>query len=210
MHDLFQELASRWLLIPLIIGFIRYRHLFKAQRILFLLIVISGLVETAAIIIGYYGGQNNLPILHGYTVVEFSLLAWIFHLELRSFLGSWIIPGIIGGFIAFAIINATVFQKLTEFNTYMRSAEGFLVIGMIISYFYISLKELQIQHLHKSFHFWLSTGLFMYFSGNLVLFLYTNKLLVLENAELMPIFTVHAGLSILNYSIYSIALMCKL
>ncbi|MEO0473084.1 MAG: hypothetical protein AAF206_25945, partial [Bacteroidota bacterium] len=63
--------------------------------------------------------------------------------------------------------------------------------------------------LAETFMFWFGTAILLYFSGNLLLFLYSSLVASLDVETNYQIWGIHAVLNILLYSMYTIALWSK-
>jgi hypothetical protein len=92
------------------------------------------------------------------------------------------------------------------FNTYARSLEGILVIILCLSWCYQTLTEMKIRALQQDPVFWTNTGFLLYFSGNVLLFTFSNYILNINHALNQYIWAFHALFSILLYFFITIGL----
>ena len=91
------------------------------------------------------------------------------------------------------------------FNTYARPIGNILFIFFAISYYYKLLKDLKVRYLERNPMFWINTGILIYFSGSLFLFIFSNY--ILKNVQLNILFwAIHAGLNIFIHIFYAIGL----
>jgi hypothetical protein len=91
----------------------------------------------------------------------------------------------------------------------MRTAEGVIILIFAGSYFVHEYKKQEIMFLQKTAGFWISGGLILYFSCNLLLFGFSELVFAQEKSIFQSIWTIHAVLTILLYISFTIAFLCK-
>lgn len=167
---------------------------------------------TAIAILGVYGAvlwvqkTNNLPILHVYTMIEFSTITLFYQVIFKETVPRHWFLILISCFIVFCLINALYIQSWQIFNTYPRTLESITVIGFSLCYYYrITHQNLYLQ-IEKSPIFWINTGLFIYFSGGFLLFTLSNYILPLSLSIRLLVWQLHALLSIIMYVLIFIGL----
>lgn len=160
-----------------------------------LLITIIGTYSTYL----WFMRKNNLPLLHIYTMAEFSTIMLFYKVIFKSYIKKiWFIILIIS-FIAFCLVNVFYIQNWYMFNTYPRTLESVIVISSSLYYYYkITRQSLYIQ-IEKSPTFWINTGFFIYFSGSFLLFTLSNYILPLDREFNMMVWQFHALLSLILY-----------
>ncbi|MBN8679584.1 MAG: hypothetical protein J0M29_15245 [Chitinophagales bacterium] len=151
-------------------------------------------------------GNNNLWLLHLYTPLEFICILWFYSLVLVSLAKrKWFVwLGL--GFAVLSALNTAFLQPALTFNTYARSLEGILVIILCLSWCYQTLTEMKIRALQQDPVFWTNTGFLLYFSGNVLLFAFSNYILNINHALNQYIWAFHALFSILLYFFITIGL----
>lgn len=194
--------------LPFLVGLVRIRTLSVPQRWLLVLVVWSLLNEGAARLSAHFWG-TNLPLMHLYVAVEFALLAWMFHLELRPWLGRKAIPLLMGAFGVFWLANLIFIQGPFEFASHPRTVESILIFLLSLSWFYQVFREQRIRRLERHFYFWLSIAVLLYFTGNLLLWVFGTFVLVQTPEVFNEIWTIHALLNIFLHILYAIALLCR-
>jgi len=191
-----------------IIGCIRWRMLSASQRLLLLLVLITGMVEGAADLF-WRQSSNNLALFHGFTIVEFVLLGMIYRAQLNGLIPQRWISSTIIGFSGFAILNSLVWQPLTTFNTNAISISSFLLIGFALAYFYKLLRDMEYAKLERNPWFWFNIGVLLYYSSSFLLFTFNNRVIVLEPEAASVLYAVHAFFHILQYVFYSLTLWIR-
>lgn len=150
---------------------------------------------------------NNLYLLHIFTLLETILIGLMYKLYLRTKLpGVWVWGGIL-------IVWATEVAQnpfgpyLFEMNSYARSLSALFIIGLVVYYFYRLLIDLEERHLLRVPMFWFSTAFLFYFSGNLILFLFSGQLIKTVSAvDGVQMFVIHSILQITKNILLSIGL----
>ncbi|WP_343631640.1 hypothetical protein [Fluviicola sp.] len=143
---------------------------------------------------------NNLPLLHVFTVLEFCLLFAWYAVQSKSFLPRIWLFGMPVLFLLFALLDAFVLESLHSFNIYTRSLEAFIFIGCSVHWFIrsITLESKVVTGEQQALNY-MNAGFFIYFSGSLILFAFSNYINHLGRSLLMNIWTLHSLLLIVLY-----------
>ncbi len=197
--------ASFFIAFPVVLALFRYRQLGIAMRAIAAYVFLSGIIQITS---SYLNGQkqNNLWLLHLYTPLEFTCIVWFYSTVLQGFLKRAVFVWIGVGFALLSGLNSWFLQDPKTFNTYARSLEGILVILFCLVWCYKTLTEMKIKQLQKDPVFWVNTGFLLYFSGNVLLFAFSNYILGINRALNLYIWAFHAFFSILVYFFISIGL----
>lgn len=142
--------------------------------------------------------KNNLPVLHIYTMVEFTTIILFYQTIFKTYFSkrwAWLVISV---FLIFCLVNATYIQDWKMFNTYPRTLESILVIGASLYYYYKITRQTLYTQIEKSPVFWINTGFFIYFSGSFLLFTISNYILPFSFKFNMMVWQFHAFLSIVN------------
>jgi hypothetical protein len=207
-----EELA-RWLadisaysvLLPLAIGLVRWKKLDHIQRILMLLLFISFLFEFGAVWVNEQLGLPNLPLLHLFTVIQFTILISIFHKTLAPLFSNRWLWGLLIGFGLFAVADALFLSSLQSFNPLARLVESLILIACSFLYLNKTLQELKIQHLDREPMFWISAGVLIYFAGGFLIFISSNYIMPIKLTFFL-FWGLHAVLNTIANLFYFIAL----
>lgn len=195
------------IVLPFMVGLLKFRQHSKIQRLLFLLISVGVIVE---ILLDLNKNPDDLqPILYSiFTLVECCLLLYIFSLILVPFVQKkWFwIAGIF--FTALVLIDVLWWSNLEQFNTYSTAVESLFLIILPLIFFYKTLQELLIEHLEQEPIFWINVAVLLYFSSSLFIFLFTDFFKASDTA-LFVLWSIHGIFNILHNIFYSIALWLK-
>ncbi|HAS43337.1 MAG TPA: hypothetical protein DCS93_22850 [Microscillaceae bacterium] len=197
-------ISSASILLPAILALVLFKRQVLPLKSLSILIWIGALVEVAAQIMAN-NGKSNLPLLHVYVIIEFVLLGWMYQFNLYKLYNRYVIPIIIILFSIFSIINSLFIQSIYTFNTHNRPLSNLLLIVFAISYYYKLLKELKIRYLERNPMFWINTGILIYYSGSLFLFIFSNYIIKTRESWLL-VWHIHSILNIFINIFYTIGL----
>ena len=187
------------------IALFRYRKLDNVMKAVAWYVMLGGLVQVLS---SYENSQknNNLWLLHLYTPLEFACLVLFYSRTLEGMVKKSVFVGIGIGFAVLSALNSGFLQPVNTFNTYARSLEGIVVIVFCLSWCYRTLTEMKILKLEQDPVFWVNTGFLLYFSGNVLLFAFSNYILNINRALNLYIWAFHALFSILLYFFISVGL----
>lgn len=188
------------ILIPIFILIFKFKIAKTEFRLLFYYLIISGLINTTALILTRYH-VSNLPLLHLYTIVEavfiLSYLRQIFEdAKIKK-----ILLFIIFIFPIVCILNFSFLQSIYTFNTYTRPLEAILITFFCILYLYRS--GFSENWLNNPIN-WINMGILIYFPAACIIFILSNYFIASSNAVLKTmVWNVHAALVLLMYLIWA-------
>ncbi|CCH02947.1 hypothetical protein FAES_4948 [Fibrella aestuarina BUZ 2] len=149
----------------------------------------------------------NTYILHGYTILEFNIIALVYGRFFGHFYSRFFVPWLMAGFTVLALLNSAFIQPPTGGNAYARGLEAILVIALALLAFYKLLNELSARRLDKQPIFWINTGFLLYFAGSLFFLLFSNVVLYDSNQTLkFAVFALHVLLIVMMHVLISIGL----
>lgn len=206
----FTLFSTASVLLPLVIGIVTYSHHQKSQRLLFYLVVASVLTEVLA----YTFSKVLIPnviVYNSYTFINFNII-FLIYLEISS-------PHLKITFITFQIVfnifmvaNAMFIQAFTSFNSNSMISASVVFLLLALYHFYKLLKEVKYQRLEKNPLFWLSSGLIIYYSATLILFLYIDQISKTDQANVdlhLASWGLNSFFNLLRIAAFSIALWVR-
>lgn len=202
--------ASNFAVIPPIIFLLlRWRHFTPAQRWFGGVLFLVFLNQMVAFFIKQYLGWPNVPLYHVYLLIEAPGLFLLFRYRFNAAPLPKALLWTSIGFVALTLFNAFFLQAWLEVPAMPRTVEAILVVALVLYYFRFVFKEQKVKHLSRSFWFWVSAGAMLYFSSNLLLFIFTNILRDLDQELFIGVWAIHAVLNFMLYAFYSIAFLCQ-
>lgn len=162
---------------PTLLSIIKYRTLTRPTVLLSWFLYGSCVIELIAYIL-FQSTINNMFVYHIHTAWEFIFLACVYYniVGNRVNLKKTIVTlGFMFGI--FSVLNLILWEKLYAFNSYQRGVEYLCVMIFLLFHFSTLLRRKTTIYLEIHPYFILSLGLFIYFSGTIILFLNVNNLL---------------------------------
>ena len=197
---------ATWIIIlPVVIGTVRYRHLSKPCRIIYFFTIIACLTEISSYITRLLG-INNMPLLHIYTVVEFAMISWFYHTLFKKIFSASPVAIIALLFACGSVINSLFIQRILSFNSYTRGIEAILIILYALIFLYVFFFQPDARNLMNDPVLWINAGILIYFSGAATLFILSNYILPLGYQFNKNVWGVHALLSIIMYLLITVGL----
>lgn len=192
-------------LAPVITGTLKFSHLSKAYRIILAYLLLSAVTNLTTILLSI-SGISNLYIMHWYTIAEFLLLGAFFR---EQFAGRAIFRRVILVimFLFSAVFTAypLVFKETGGFDSYATSLEAILVNLMSIMLLSNSEEKEENAGLwHNYPSHWFNTGILLYFSGSMFLFLASNYLMKAPTSIILLVWGIHATLLLAMYLLFTI------
>lgn len=143
---------------------------------------------------------NNLPIVHVYTILEALILLWFYSLIFKGVISSYIFIILSISFLVFSLIDSIKLESIYTFNTFGRSIEGLFFIFLSVAWFVKGIVTNENLNLtdNKGINY-INGGFFIYFSGSIVLFSFSNSISELAKSLLMNIWSIHTLLLVFLY-----------
>lgn len=197
-------ISSFAVLLPLCIALWKQHRFVSIQRKLVYLLSAIFVVEVITNAL-WYQKKNNFFVYHFYSIVECILIVNLYVNALQKLFSKYFYVVICISFTVFAIVNMLYFQALTEFNSNVTTALGFLVIFLCLCYFYALLREEKYSPLEKKPMFWINAGFLIYFSSNLILFFINNSMFSQAGEVSYLVWGLHAIVNIILILFFTIA-----
>ena len=198
------------ILLPLGIGLLKIKVLPQSAKIIWYYLLVSAVVSSAAIFIGRVMHVNNLPLIHVYTALEVILFCWFYKKLLQAPKDSvlyWLLPTV---FVLLCIINALFFQSIHTYSSYTRSVEAIICILFALNYFARLATDNNGKKIALLPEFYLNSGIFLYFSGAFMLFVFSNFIINSSSHNYSVIWVIHAALVLFMYLFFSVGFtLCK-
>ncbi|MXV15438.1 hypothetical protein [Hufsiella ginkgonis] len=192
-------------LIPVVAGFIFYDRINKPLRALLIYLCGAFVVNVVATIMAL-NNQNNLLLLHLYTIFELVTVLFYYLHAFADKRASYWITVIMIAFTLLCILNMFV-QTVYRFNTYTRPLEAIIII--VFSGIYLS-RQNNVAHRDPTTTSgrWVASGFLVYFCSSLFQFIFSNVVsaTVPKNIKLL-IWELHATFVLIMYLFFLRAIM---
>lgn len=190
MFQVYIEL-NEWLkylmLIPLLVGIIKYRELNLPLKIL-LYYVIFDIVTTLINEFLWARNINNLYVFNLFKVVEFFIITYVFQLIIKNKRIDYLIKTAYFVYGIVILYTFLYYQAFDEYANHLNLIESFLFIVFASSYlFYLIKNEKDIL---KDPFAWFSSAVLMYFITSFLIYASFHKLAKLDKTVFMQVWTV--------------------
>jgi len=203
--DLCLFFATWVITIPVLIGSLRYRQLSKECRIIYFFTIIAWVTEISSYITRSMS-INNMPLLHIYTVVEFTMISWFYHVLFKKMFSFSPLIFIAVLFACGSVINSVFIQRILSFNSYTRGIEAMLIIVYAVVFLYGFFFQSDTRQVTDNPALWITAGILIYFSGAATLFILSNYILPMGYQFNKNVWALHAMLSIIMYCFITVGL----
>ncbi|NVK84942.1 MAG: hypothetical protein HWE21_11520 [Cytophagia bacterium] len=180
MGEIFNESTRQFLVniyawyvfVPAVVGFFLLKRLNKIQKLIFYIALLSAINhKVSQIVRNVVEDHYNGWVYHIYVPILFWLTWRTYKEELKDIYSERFFQILLGVCLSFFVLNSFYIQNLRLIPT-----NGIFVIsGVFIfwgfSYFYSLLKQSQFKSLEKEPVFWFTTGVLMYYSSTVLIFL---------------------------------------
>ncbi|GAB2819487.1 hypothetical protein [Ferruginibacter profundus] len=197
------------ILLPIGTGVVYYSKLKLYAKTIFWYLVISAVVNTIGTILGRGYHINNLPLIHLFTLIEMLLLFYFYRTILDIEKKNKWFNILVGAFVLVNFANMLFFQSIFQYNSYTRTIEAFICILLSLNYF-AKLAATETKVVSQP-GFFFNAGIFLYFSGAFMLFIFSNLLITkLNTANFLILWNIHAVLFFIMYIFFTIGfVLCR-
>jgi|SRR6218665_91578 len=172
--NILTNVSTAFSIIAFVVALLRLRLVHSYVIPILLLVIIAFIVELInfAFVID---NENNLYIFHAYTIIEFTLISFFYLLFYRPYFKSYFMLILNLVFCVIAYLDYTV-NGLESIDNYSISCESIILTFYALVSFLFIIKNLIFENLLASTFFWINAAVLFYFSGNLLLFAFSNYL----------------------------------
>jgi hypothetical protein len=202
------EIAFYLPLLPALVSLVKWKSMNASQRWFTLLLWLIVLISFSGELWTINFKLSNLPFYHIYILVEYLLLLQVFRLFFKGSIKEriWLLLAV--GFTITWLVNVIFLEGWWAFPDYIHVLEILVLLVIISIWFGKMLMEKVIKKPERTFEFWICAGLLIYFSGNLILFIFPKFILDEGKQTFYAIWRLNSVLNILLYIIYTVALLC--
>ncbi|MFD0793493.1 hypothetical protein ACFQZX_07675 [Mucilaginibacter litoreus] len=152
-------------------------------------------------------GFTSITIFNIYTIFEFAFIAAFYATFYRENIRK-IIYVLMFLFGILVIINYLFIQNGYEFNTYTRPLEAIMIIGFAITF--ILKQNSDEQSWGDNKNNWINSGILIYYSSGLAMFIFTNHLLHASRSINNFVWYVHDTILMFEYILFAVGFYkCK-
>ena len=165
-----RHFSIAFILLPFAVGMLRFKYLKEEYKLLLAYLTASVLVETWGEVTFFMGSKGNMIGYNIYTILEVTLLGLLYYQFIKTQV-----------FRQIVLISIVVFDLLATYRLIADphayddlswSLSNALLIVYVLLFFYDLLKQPEIAVLTRYPMFWISSGILIFFSGTIFVFLF--------------------------------------
>ena len=162
MRTIFAFLLSQSILLPIIAGLVRFRRLERSYQPFFMLLLVGLLTEILCFIVieGYY--KSNFVILNIYTLIEWTLTAWQFHVWGLLKQKKKLFYALLTFVTLCWIVENLVLKHITDLQPYFRFLYFFIIVLLSINKINFMITH-ENRNLFRNPRFLICIGFIVYF-----------------------------------------------
>ena len=169
-HEWLHHVSIAFVLLPFMIGVLRFNYLKEDYKLLLGYLTASVLVETWGEVTFLMGYKVNMVGYNIYTILEVTLLGLLYVRFIKTKLLKKIILVSVIVFDLLATVRCIIDPH--SYDDLGWSLSSALLITYVLLFFYDLLKQPEIAVLTKYPMFWISAGILIFFSGTIFVFLF--------------------------------------
>jgi hypothetical protein len=194
------------ILLPIGGGLYAFKKLTLLEKKLLVYFIVFGFIEFAVSWLSRHN-INNMPLFHAFSFIEYLFVAYVFYHTIHAIILKKIILILSFIYLCFTFFALYYFSGIFKFNTETRILEAILLVFFSLLYFNQLSKELTINILSvfRIPMFWVSSSIFLYFTGNFFLFLFIEHLSNIKT----QIWSLHSVMNIMCNALFMVSFLCK-
>ncbi|MFT4031749.1 MAG: hypothetical protein QM669_04970 [Siphonobacter sp.] len=203
MHksDWLRHISTVSIVVPFIIAIVRYRYLRNEYLLMICYLTVSFLTEMWGFVTFFRGSTNNLIVYNVFTLVELTLLGLLYYQFINHRATRRVILVLI---IVFAgIVFWRYLPDPSRYDGAVWGLENAIVILFILLYFVHLFRKMEVERLSRSPIFWISSGLLIFFSGSVFVYLF-GTFIFQDKQVLGDLWNINYWLNILFHLLVSI------
>jgi hypothetical protein len=194
-------LLSCTILLPTLVGAVRFFKLPGEYRIIASLIFVGFLVELLMFILPYWK-VNNLMGMHVFALAEIVLLSLFFRSQIRDSRVKTIVTVVAVGLSVFAVFYSFIGKNVNEFNSLPRALES-IYFALLSGYFFYEM-TIDPQPVLNSVYF-INGSILFYFTSCFIVFAFSNYL-INDQQNLLILYNLHSIVNALTNLAYATGL----
>lgn len=140
-------------------------------------------------------GINNMFIFRFYTIIEFILISFFYHIFYSKYLKSSYLLLLIPLYLVVAFIDFKI-NGLNAIDNFSSSISALLLSLYALVSFLFVMRKLIFENILSEPFFWINCGVLFYFSGNLLVFAFSNYIYTHQQSYLIALWTIPQFLNI--------------
>lgn len=146
------------------------------------------------------------PLLHTYSFIDIAVTCLLYRVALKHVLKPIVSDVVMAGLLIFALVNSLAIQGVDSINSYTSVSHAIVMIVYSLIYYYSLLKSLPTADVRTLPMFWINNGMFLYFTGNFFVWIFTDYMVNVLKSDLVSPWTFHNFLGIIRNIFFVVGL----
>lgn len=196
------------ILLPIYAAICQRKHATRpGYKVLLLYLLVTAVVSIVSKIL-VLNKVTNIPLIHTDTLLEVVLLLIYLSHVLKDETMLMVVRLLIILFPLYCLVNFLFLQSIFTFNTYTRPVGAILLILLCMGYWWEYGNDEESGVWHNNPDNWFVSGILLYFSSSLFLFVCSNYLVVHSNEDNnILVWTIHATLVLIMYLLFTVGFL---
>lgn len=192
-------------MIPILIGITHNRRRIFYVKILVASLLVSAIANVINETLIFKFHLNGSLVYHCYTLIELFFLTLLYKHFFNNVKIKHAINIVVVLFFIFKIFDLIFFSSILEPDALAMTIEAIIMIILGIIYFDQVLREMKIPNLEKHPMFWINSGILIYFSGSLFLFLF-GPFIFSNKSFYQNFWSIHSMLIMAKHILFAVGL----
>lgn len=201
-YDYLTNISALFSAVSFIAGLLRLKYI-KGYLIPLLLLVSVSCVTDSINFICAQWNINGYYIFHFFTIIEFILISFFYLLFFRKHIRAVYLLLPIPIFLIIAFIDYKI-NGLNAMDNFSASIEAILLSLYALVSFLFVMRKLLFENILSEPFFWINSGILFYFSGNLLVFTFSNYIHAAELSNYSALWSIPQFLNIFYNILISI------
>ncbi len=175
----------------------------KGYFVPILILVSASFISDILCFICLKSSINILVIYRFYTLVEFILISFFYYLFFKKYFKSGYLLLVIPVFLFIAFSDYKI-NGLMNMDNLSTSVESVLLILYALFLFLFVMRKLIVDNILSEPFFWINSGILFYFSGNLLIYAFSNYLIAFRIYDNSALWLIPVCLNIIYNLFFSI------
>lgn len=207
-QDLMSEIYGWYVFAPVLLGVFLWKRLNQVQRLIFYIGVVTAANHALSSVVREKF-DLNVWVYHIYVPILFWFTWKIYKMELKALFEKRAFNVLLYVVLTFFVVNSALIQGLKTTPTYAIFILSGVFIFWCFSYFYSLLRQTQYKSLEKEPLFWFTTGVLMYYSSTILIFLLVFNFLAEDTDATYIALILNAFFNLVLITAYLISIWVK-
>src|SRR3546814_749894 len=149
---------------------------------------------------------NNMPLIHLFIALSLSLFSVLYYRAFQSKTLQRLVLFLGPASVLAVIVSSLFIGGIWVYPSFSNTLQSVVLMSFSLLFFYQIFTRQEYVHIEKQAMFWINSGVLIYFSVNIFLFMLFDLVIVQQQEEL---YAIHLIINIFSNILYATGLLCK-